>query len=341
MMELRIGVIGTGAIGIDHIKRLTNKTKGARVVAVSDINVERATKIAQEVGAKFVATGEELISLPEVDAVVVTSWDPTHEGYVLEAIKNNKYVFCEKPLAVESEGCKRIVNEEVKLGKKLVQVGFMRRYDKGYGELKEMIDSGKLGEVLMLHCAHRNPAADENYDTPMAIENTAVHEIDVLRWLLQEDYVAAQVILPKKTSYAHKNLHDPQILILETESGIHIDVEIFVNCNYGYDIRCDVMCENGMVSLSDPSYSSVRTAGTDYTGVSADWKQRFVAAYDQEFQLWVDSVKAGELNGPTAWDGYVASVTTTAASHARDTGKRVEIKLDECPDLYKAEVVKA
>jgi myo-inositol 2-dehydrogenase / D-chiro-inositol 1-dehydrogenase len=340
-MELKIGVIGTGAIGQDHIRRITNKIKGAKVVAVSDINAERAKQIAQEVGAKFVETGEELISLPEVDAVVVTSWDPTHEGYVLEAIKNKKYVFCEKPLAVESEGCLRIVNEEVKVGKKLVQVGFMRRYDKGYGEIKEILDSRKLGEVLMLHCAHRNPEVDESYTTPMAVENSVVHEIDTLRWLLNENYVSAQVILPKRTSSAHEKLHDPQIVILETESGIHIDVEIFVNCHYGYDIKCEVMCEKGMVSLSDPSYSSVRTEGKDYTGVSADWKQRFVGAYDREIQLWVDSVIADELTGPTAWDGYVASVTSTACSQARDTGERVKIEIEECPDLYNSKLVMA
>jgi myo-inositol 2-dehydrogenase / D-chiro-inositol 1-dehydrogenase len=340
-MELKIGVIGTGAIGQDHIRRITNKIKGAKVVAVSDINAERAKQIAQEVGAKFVETGEELISLPEVDAVVVTSWDPTHEGYVLEAIKNKKYVFCEKPLAVESEGCLRIVNEEVKVGKKLVQVGFMRRFDKGYGEIKEILDSRKLGEVLMLHCAHRNPEVDESYTTPMAVENSVVHEIDTLRWLINENYVSAQVILPKRTSSAHEKLHDPQIVILETESGIHIDVEIFVNCHYGYDIKCEVMCEKGMVSLSDPSYSSVRTEGKDYTGVSADWKQRFVGAYDREIQLWVDSVIADELTGPTAWDGYVASVTSTACSQARDTGERVKIEIEECPDLYNSKLVMA
>jgi myo-inositol 2-dehydrogenase / D-chiro-inositol 1-dehydrogenase len=338
-VELRVGVIGTGAIGQDHIRRIAYKTKGAKVVAVSDINADRAKQIAQEVGAKFVETGEELIKLPEVDAIVVTSWDPTHEGYVLEAIKNKKYVFCEKPLAVETEGCKRIVDEEIKLGKKLVQVGFMRRYDRGYEEIKEMLDTKELGEVLMLHCAHRNPAVDESYTTPMAIENTVVHEVDALRWLLNEDYVSAQVILPKKTSSAHENLHDPQIVVLETESGIHIDVEIFVNCHYGYDIKCEVVCEKGTVSLSDPSYTSVRTEGKDSTDVSSDWKKRFVGAYDREFQLWVDSVIADELNGPTAWDGYVASVTTAACSLARDTGERVKIQLEECPDLYKAQFV--
>jgi myo-inositol 2-dehydrogenase/D-chiro-inositol 1-dehydrogenase len=341
IVELKIGVIGTGAIGMDHIRRITYKTKGAKVVAVSDINVERAQQIAQEVGAKFVESGEELIKLPEVDAVVVTSWDPTHEGYVLEAIKNKKYVFCEKPLAVDSEGCKRIINEEIKLGKKLVQVGYMRRYDRGYEEIKELLDSRKLGEVLMLHCAHRNPGVDESYTTPMAVENSVVHEIDVLRWLLKENYVAAQVILPKRTTSAHKDLHDPQIVILETESGIHIDIEIFVNCHYGYDIKCEVMCEEGMVSLTDPAFSSIRTEGKDFTKVSSDWKDRFVKAYDREIQLWVDSVKADELNGPNAWDGYVAAITSTACSKARDTGERVQIQFDECPDLYKDSLVLA
>lgn len=101
------------------------------------------------------------------------------------------------------------------------------------------------------------------------------------------------------------------------------------------------MCENGMVSLTDPAFSSVRMEGKDFTKVSSDWKDRFVKAYDREFQLWVDSVKADELNGPNAWDGYVAAITSTACSKARDTGERVQIQLDECPDLYKNSLVLA
>ena len=166
------------------------------------------SKIAEEIGAQFFKTGEELIASEEVEVVVVTSWDPTHEKYVLEAIKHGKYVFCEKPLAMDAAGCRRIVDAEVAYGKKLVQVGFMRRYDRGYIELKEAIESKQYGEALMLHCAHRNPSADENYKTPMAISNTAIHEIDVLRWLLDEDYASVQMILPKKTSHTHADLPD-------------------------------------------------------------------------------------------------------------------------------------
>ncbi|XMB28472.1 Gfo/Idh/MocA family oxidoreductase [Paenibacillus sp. BR2-3] len=238
-------------------------------MAVSDINQEVAGRLAERIGAEFFATGEALIQSPNIDAIVVTSWDPTHEKYVLEAIRNDKFVFCEKPLAVELEGCRRIVDAEIAKGRKLVQVGFMRRYDRGYEGLKSAIDSKEFGDVIMLHCTHRNPQVDDSYNTPMAVENTAVHEVDVLRWLLQEDFVSAQVILPRKqTRHTHKDLHDPQIIILETASGIHIDLEVFVNCQFGYDINCKVVCEDGEIGLTDPSYVSVRSKGKDYTEIS-------------------------------------------------------------------------
>ncbi|QIG37356.1 Myo-inositol 2-dehydrogenase 1 (plasmid) [Ligilactobacillus salivarius] len=333
-MSINVGIIGTGAIGREHIKRINNKVQGAQVVAVTDINAEVAKKIAKDIGATFFETGEELIASDKVDAVVVTSWDPTHEHYVLETIKHGKYVFCEKPLATESEGCRRIVDAEIEYGKKLVQVGFMRRYDKGYIELKNMITSKKYGEPLMLHCAHRNPSANENYTTPMAVSQTAIHEIDVLRWLLDEDYASVQMLLPKQTSNTHENLKDPQFIIFETKSGVTIDLEVFVNCRFGYDIKCDVVCETAEFGLTDPAFTKVKAEEKNYTRISPDWQTRFMDAYDYEFQLWINSVISGELTGPTAWDGYVASITMAACHEARETGKKVNIELDERPALY-------
>ena len=333
-MSINVGIIGTGAIGREYIKRINNKVQGAQVVAVTDINAEVAKKIAKDIGATFFETGEELIASDKVDAVVVTSWDPTHEHYVLETIKHGKYVFCEKPLATESEGCRRIVDAEIEYGKKLVQVGFMRRYDKGYIELKNMITSKKYGEPLMLHCAHRNPSANENYTTPMAVSQTAIHEIDVLRWLLDEDYASVQMLLPKQTSNTHENLKDPQFIIFETKSGVTIDLEVFVNCRFGYDIKCDVVCETAEFGLTDPAFTKVKAEEKNYTRISPDWQTRFMDAYDYEFQLWINSVISGELTGPTAWDGYVASITMAACHEARETGKKVNIELDERPALY-------
>ncbi len=133
-MTLKIGVIGTGMIGRDHTRRIQQVLSDAEVVALSDVNQASAESVRADLApnAKLYDTGEALIAAPEVEAVLVTSWGATHEPYVLAAIAAGKPVFCEKPLAVTAEGCRRIVDAEIAYGKRLVQVGFMRPYDAGY-----------------------------------------------------------------------------------------------------------------------------------------------------------------------------------------------------------------
>ena len=105
--KVRVGVIGCGAIGRDHIRRLTGLVAETEVVAVADFVPEAAQKVAEQYGIKCYATGEELIAAPEVDAVLITSADPSHAGYVLECLKHKKYVFCEKPLAQTAADCEK------------------------------------------------------------------------------------------------------------------------------------------------------------------------------------------------------------------------------------------
>jgi myo-inositol 2-dehydrogenase/D-chiro-inositol 1-dehydrogenase len=334
-MDLRVGIIGTGTIGEDHTRRLTEVIAGVKIAAISDIDVVKAKRIADKLGAKFYNTGEEVIEAPEVDAVIIASWDPSHAQYVIESIKAGKFVFCEKPLATSADDCKRIVQAEIVGGKQLVQVGFMRRYDRGYRQIKSVIENGKIGEPLILHCVHRNRIPGPKHTTEMNIKNSVIHEIDVLRWLLGEDYKTAQVLMPKCSSLSENGLQDPQIVLLETQSGIRIDIESFVNCQYGYDVQCEVVGETGTVRLPDPANVVMRSSGTCSYGIFPDWMDRFVEAYDAELRQWVDTVKKGIAKGPTAWDGYVACITADACTEAREKGIMVSISIPECPAFYK------
>lgn len=337
-MTLNIGVIGTGAIGREHIKRITNTLSGGKIVAVTDVNQESAKQAVEQYGLDAVVYPDDvsLVAANDVDAVFVTSWGPAHEASVLAAISAGKYVFCEKPLATTAEGCMRIVEAEMKHGKRLVQVGFMRRYDSGYVQLKEAIDNKFVGEPLMIHCAHRNPEVNEMYTTDMAISDTLIHEIDVLHWLVDDDYKSVQVLFPRKSKYAHENLRDPQIVLLETQTGIIINVEISVNCQYGYDIQCEVVGEDGIVKLPEFQSITYRKNATLGSNILEDWKQRFIDAYDTELQDFMDSIKkTGEPNGPTAWDGYIAQVTADACIKSQQSGGREEVVLEEKPDFYK------
>ena len=197
-MTLAIGVIGTGAIGRDHAARITRTLAGGRVVAVSDIDPAAARATVETLGldARVFATGPELIAHPEVEAIVVTSWGATHEALVLAALAAGKPVFCEKPLATTAAGAMNVVRAETALGRRLVQVGFMRRYDTGYRALKAAVDDGAIGAPLVVHCAHRNVSAPDTATNAESITETFIHELDILRWLLADDYVERPGRLP-------------------------------------------------------------------------------------------------------------------------------------------------
>ncbi|RFO95267.1 inositol 2-dehydrogenase [Rhodoferax lacus] len=335
-MTLNIGVIGCGMIGRDHTRRLQQVLAGAQVVALSDVNQANAEGVQKDFApnARIYATGEELIAAPEVHAVLVTSWGATHEPYVLAAIAAGKPVFCEKPLATTAEGARRIVEAEVQFGKRLVQVGFMRRYDAGYLALKEAVDK-HTGAPILVHAAHRNPAVPEAYTTPMAIHDTMIHEIDVFRWLLNDDYVSARVLYPRNAARSHTKLRDPQVVVLETAKGVLIDVEIFVNCHYGYDIQCEVVGEDGVASLPEPMTVDMRLGAKRQSTILTDWKDRFVASYDVELNDFIGAATAGGATGPSSWDGYAAAVTADACVAAQSTsGEAVAIALPVRPALY-------
>jgi myo-inositol 2-dehydrogenase/D-chiro-inositol 1-dehydrogenase len=334
-MTVRVGVIGAGMIGQDHIRRLTQVLSGCTVVAVTDVDPARAQEVAGRVpGVRVHATGQEVVNDEQVDAVLVTSWGPTHEEYVLAAIAAGKPVFCEKPLADSQEACLRIIDAEVASGRRLVQVGYMRRYDAGYRALKAVVDSGDIGAPLIVHCAHRNPSVPAHYTKDMAITDTAVHEIDLIRWLLGEEITGTQVLTPRRSRHGGE-LQDPLILLFETESGVIVDVEVSVNIRYGYDIRGEVVGEDGTVALGETSAVQVRREGGATGRVPADWRERFLAAYDVEFQEWINGVAGGTTSGPSSWDGYAAATVADAALEALHSGAKTSVKLADKPELYR------
>jgi myo-inositol 2-dehydrogenase/D-chiro-inositol 1-dehydrogenase len=334
-VALNVGVIGVGLIGQDHIRRLTTVLSGARVVAVADVDVERARGIAADLAATAHSSGEDLIADPAVDAVVVTSWGPTHEPYVLACIAAGKPVFCEKPLATTRAACERIVDAEVAAGRRLVQVGFMRRYDPQYRAMKEVLTNGRIGAPLVVHAAHRNPSVPGHYTSDMVITDTVVHDIDTARWLLDDEVAAVTVLTPRVSTKAAPGVNDPLVVLLEMAGGVLVDVEASVNAAYGYDIRGEILGEDGTVELSESSGVIVKHDGWFAGRVPANWAERFARAFDLEFQEWVDAVTSGAPTGPSAWDGYAATICTDTGLAALASGRREPVVLRERPDLYK------
>ena len=334
-MTVRVGIIGTGVMGTDHARLLSGVISGAALCAVYDVDRARALAVADaHPTARVLADPIELIHDDGIDAVLIASSDATHEAFVLACLAAGKPVLCEKPLAPTVAACRRILDAEAALGGRLVNVGFMRRYDQGYAELRSTLHGGHVGTPLLLHCVHRNPSAPAGLPSATVITNSAIHEIDISRWLLGEELVAATVHTPRPSAAAGST-QDPQLLVLESQTGVLIDIEIFVNARYGYEVRCELVGENGTVSLDGGPDTVLRRGGMIGRSLPGDWRPRFAEAYRRELQDWVDGLSGGSApRGATAWDGHAATAVAEACVSALETGVRQSVELRSRPKLY-------
>jgi myo-inositol 2-dehydrogenase / D-chiro-inositol 1-dehydrogenase len=333
-MTLRIGIVGTGQMGRYHIERLAGGVPDAEVVAVSDVFVEGARQVAERVGARAYADGHELVADDQVEAVLIASPGDTHEEFTLACLAADKPVLCEKPLAPTVDACLRVLEAEAARPRRLVQVGFMRRYDDGFRGMKAKVEAGKVGRPLLLHCRHRNAAVPPGFTSEMMITDSVVHDIDVTRWLLGQEVVAATVFKARPSSLAPDGLQDPQMVLLETDEGVLVDVESFVTCQFGYDIRYELVAEAGTVALGELGGVQVRHEGQIQSPIPVDYRERFGAAYQRELTEWVAGVRKGEVTGPSAWDGYATTAVAEAAVESLTKGGRVAVELVERPALY-------
>lgn len=335
-MTLRVAVLGVGLMGTYHAETLANRTSGVEVTVINDFSPERAQEVAASVGARVANDPLEAIAADDVDAVVIATPGPVHEKQVLACLEAGKPVLCEKPLTTDAESSLAIVKAEAELGKQLIQVGFMRRYDHEYANLRTVVESGELGAPLLLHCAHRNKATHPHFDSEMVVKDALVHEVDVTRFLFGEEITAVRIFTPTSVSTTHESLRDPQFAIFETQSGRMVDVEVFVNTGIGYEVRTEAVFERGSIQIG-LGVSAVRKSAPGVWGgtITADFKERFDQAYASQLQAWADqsrtSIETGKyvVSGPRAWDGYAAAVVCDAGVKALNTGERVAVELPD------------
>ncbi|HYN65643.1 MAG TPA: Gfo/Idh/MocA family oxidoreductase [Ornithinibacter sp.] len=337
---LRVGVIGVGLMGSDHAERLARRTGGAVLAAVTDPDTERARVLAQRLGASVHDDPLALVASPDVDAVVIASPGAVHEEQVLACLHAAKAVLCEKPLTMDDDSALRLVEAEAALGRRLVTVGFMRRFDPEYAAVRAALASGAHGRLLLLHNTHRNrsvPNAD--FRSEMIVRDSLVHEVDASRFLFGQEVTEVTVLSPAPTSYAGDGVVDPQVAVFRMSGGGLVTNEVFVNSQVGYEVRFEAVAERGTLTagLASNGILATRVAGEGgaWGGfVPADYRSRFARAYDLEVQAWVDAVRTGAAVGPSAWDGYAATAVSTAGMASLASGRPVPVRLAPQPALY-------
>ncbi len=332
-MSVRVGVIGAGIMGADHARIIANDVPGAVLQVVCDADSGRAKTVAAETGAIRAETDPmAVIQAADVDAVLVASPDQTHGPLTLEAIARGKPVLCEKPLAPTAAEALKVVEAEAASGRRLVQVGFMRRFDPSYVAMKRALGEGRIGAPLMFHNFHRNVSAPSWFTSEMAITNSAPHEFDIARFVLGGDYARISVSRPRLADPAKPGA--PVFMVLETEAGQLVTIEVNINATYGYDVKGELVGEKGSVSLKAPVATEVSLGLIQSTAYPADWRPRFAEAYRLQNQAWIRSIRNGTPAGASAWDGYAACAVAEAGVESLKQGRPVQVSMAERPALY-------
>jgi myo-inositol 2-dehydrogenase/D-chiro-inositol 1-dehydrogenase len=235
---------------------------------------------------------------------------------VLAAVRAGKPVLCEKPLAPTLAECIEVVAVEAAAmpgaDLPLISLGFMRRFDPGYVEIKQALANGAIGAPLLTHSVSRGVSSAPGASNESSITGSAIHEFDTLPWLLDSPITEVSWHAPKPTGAAN-GFQDPQLILLRTADGALNTVEVFLNARYGYDVRCEVVGETGTLALTEPAKMITDGSRARSVGYAADWRPRFADAYRLELQAWIDAVAAGTRSPlASAHDGLVANAVAEA-----------------------------
>ncbi len=331
---LHVGVIGTGGMGGRHARNLAQRVGNAQVVAVMDTDAERAAGVAAECGgAKVYTEAEALITDPAVEAVVIASPGFTHAQLAKDCLAAGKPVLCEKPLASSTAEALTVVQAEMAVGRRLLQVGFMREYDPAHTALKDVLQQGEIGQPLLFKGLHVNVGGRAMRTVEDVIINSAIHDLHSVRWLLGGEIAVAHV---QSIPYSADR---PETCRLVT---IHLQMAngalAFIECNpdsgYAYEVDVTITTERGSVQTNSLRSPWMKGSAGAFQPIEPDWLVRFDTAYLLEAEAWVRSVLDRKPSGPTAWDGYASLVVADACIESARTGHPVAVVLPQRPEMY-------
>jgi myo-inositol 2-dehydrogenase / D-chiro-inositol 1-dehydrogenase len=309
---VRLALIGLGNMGMAHLAILESLPSQASIAALADSHAPFADRAAERVPTAAVFHDPlDCVRNADVDAVVVATADDTHHGIVEACIARGLHVLCEKPLTTSAEKSLQLVNAERAGAHRLVQVGYMRRFDAGYQDLNRELQSGRVGELVLIRQHHRNPLAFITFNQQELISSSASHDIDMFRWLCGEEI--NEVSSVAKTSQDGSAV--TVVLTLRSRSGVLGVMELSRGPDLRYDIGCEVIGSGGAIRLAAPNLTD------------SDWMARFHDAYRAQDAGWLAAMGAKSSIGPSAYDGYANNAVVDAALAALASGQTESVAL--------------
>jgi myo-inositol 2-dehydrogenase/D-chiro-inositol 1-dehydrogenase len=322
--RVRVALIGAGRIGQRHAATLASQIPRAELAAIADVNGAAAEALAVRVRClRWTADPAAVLSDPAIDAVAIASSTDSHAPLIIGAAEAGKQIFCEKPIALDLEATDRALDAVARAGVRL-QMGFQRRFDKAYLKAKELIDTGAIGRVEMIHDAMRDPTpAPRAYlETSGGLyRDMTIHNFDCVRWLMGEEAREVYAMGSALVSPVIRELDDIDTSIVSlrfASDGLGV-IDNSRRSGFGYDVRTEVFGSEGALMIGYSRDTPMLRLDAD--GVHSDhihwFLERFDQAYIDELRAFVDAIVDGTPPRVTGEDARAAMALAYAAEASR------------------------
>ena len=331
--RLRVGVIGLGRMGQVHAQHLA-ELPDAELVVVASRRPQVAEQVGRRLGSEWATDYEAVLTRRDLDAVVIATATREHVDHIIQAAKTGLAIFCEKPIALTLEDTDRALDAVARAGVPLM-VGFMRRFDPPYARAKQLIEEGAIGRPVMYKGVNRDPQWPAHEDDDPSVSggffvDMGVHDFDLARWLMGSEVtrvyaVGRALVYPQ---LAEVGDIDNALVTLEFASGAIGDVDLSRNARYGYDIRTEVLGDEGALWIGTIQQTPLLVLTRQ--GVTHDvypwFPERFAVAFREEIAAFVRGVVTGAPLSPTGEDARRALAIALTAREAFEKGYRLQVE---------------
>jgi myo-inositol 2-dehydrogenase/D-chiro-inositol 1-dehydrogenase len=327
---LQFGLIGAGRIGRIHGANVAAR-RDTKLAMIADPDAAAAKSLAEETGAK-VASIDDMLASPAINAVLICSSTDTHADLIDRAARAKKAIFCEKPVDLSCERITKTLDVVKSTGVPLM-IGFNRRFDRNFAELEKRLRSGAIGNVEIVTILSRDPApppASYVARSGGLFRDMMIHDLDMARFLLGEE--------PGEIQAMGSSLVDPEIgkagdvdtavVQMRTASGKLCQISNSRRATYGYDQRIEVHGSGGLLRAANQLETTVELSNAQ--GIRNDpvqhfFLQRYAEAYRNELETFVSALTKGTSISPTGDDGLRAQKLADAATLSSQSGKPVKV----------------
>ena len=333
-----ICLVGAGRAGLVHATNLRRHVPGAEPVAVVDGDRERAAAVAAEVGgAPFGSLEEALGSGTRIDAAVIATPTFTHRDLAVEALGAGLHVFCEKPMALTAQECDEMIAAAERAGR-VLQIGYVRRFQPEFVEAGARIESGEIGDVMLVKSLTRGPGLPPPWAHDLTLSNGMLAEVnshcfDSVRWLAGADIVRvyAEVANRKgaRLGVTAEHFYDNAVVSLRFANDAIGSIDGICPAGYGYDARMEVVGTEGLLMIGEvngmPLISAVDRERGGVRPTYKTWPERFSWGYVREIAAFAEAARSGAEPAVGGLDGKRAVEAVVAANRSWQEGRPVEL----------------